>query len=370
MTSHQFYRSRSFRVKHSVIFFWASSVFQINRFCYAIKNKMKNNSIEPFLIPIEFKNRFKMVLRILRKQMISYGILESDSTRSGEMPIVAKNCFFLGVFATFFVSTYWYVVSDAQEPIEYAKGFYFTITSATYLLAYSYMAWRRREFRDLIEDLDSIVQRSKRYSGRNCHQIIFIKYFLYSREQIEWIIKKYVHKNESKNWKRVSKCGFDIGQNRSHSRRIRPISIVNLQLSLLRALKWIIQTILSSFVSVFSSVMFVWFSYKIWWFPIFRYPFDWRTPYGFLACAFIQSISSIASVQASTCELILACGICLFIGTFVSDIKQRVHELNTGLKNVKNGQLTGLERMEKTKLLKDIIRFHSEAIEYVVLLSL
>lgn len=95
----------------------------------------------------------------------------------------------------------------------------------------------------------------------------------------------------------------------------------------------------------------------------FRYPFDWQTPYGFIACTIFQATFGAIAIVACLSSYILTYGICHFVTTFTTDIAERLRELNEGLYLLRNGHFNEKQRIEKTDCLKEIIQFHSEAIK-------
>lgn len=94
-----------------------------------------------------------------------------------------------------------------------------------------------------------------------------------------------------------------------------------------------------------------------------RFPFDWKTPSGYLASVFIQSSCTFFSSELYLITLIIIIGLCSFVTDFVSDLEQDLRDLNSDLIGIKNGIFPTADRIKiKTKLI-DVIKFHSEAIE-------
>lgn len=130
-----------------------------------------------------------------------------------------------------------------------------------------------------------------------------------------------------------------------------------------RRLKRTIETILLCDVCDLNASDFRWFKLIDRLLAIFRYPFDWQTPYGFLASNLIQTVTTVFYVQAFLCPFILTCGLSWFLTTFGLDISERLCELNKGLAFVKNRKISTKQRIEKKKIFNDIIRFHSDAVQ-------
>ena len=94
-----------------------------------------------------------------------------------------------------------------------------------------------------------------------------------------------------------------------------------------------------------------------------RYPFNWTTPTGYLACSSIQIISVIPAAILYTSIMISTLGFCLFAIDFVNDIEENLRQLNYFLITSEDQELIGKERLNAKKRLTDIMIFHSEAKE-------
>lgn len=94
---------------------------------------------------------------------------------------------------------------------------------------------------------------------------------------------------------------------------------------------------------------------------IIRYPFDWKTPFGYAVCVLIQLCSSYAMIEVYNVCLVLTTGMCMLIADFASDIKEKLRQFNKILISLEDGKLTAEDRAILTKKLNEIIEFYSEA---------
>lgn len=96
---------------------------------------------------------------------------------------------------------------------------------------------------------------------------------------------------------------------------------------------------------------------------IWRYPFDWRTPNGYVLCMFIQSVEASVIVLCIAATLPLIVGVCMFAGDFVLDIEHNLHELNEQFVGAKGRPMSFQEIVRTKEKLIDNIQFHSDARE-------
>lgn len=93
-----------------------------------------------------------------------------------------------------------------------------------------------------------------------------------------------------------------------------------------------------------------------------RYPFDWKTPVGYVTCVLIQIITFYAVTSIFVIVLILIIGFCMFLTNFGNDLEENVFEMNKMTRQSSSA-------IEETKIKKrfiDIIQFHSDAREFVI----
>ncbi|XP_055296830.1 odorant receptor 22c-like [Sitodiplosis mosellana] len=94
-----------------------------------------------------------------------------------------------------------------------------------------------------------------------------------------------------------------------------------------------------------------------------KYPFNWKTPFGYMVCAFIQTITVHAAGQIFVSVLILVVGFCIFVRAFISDIQDNLLQLNEDFETeIDRLNLCTKERVELKEKLIGIIEFHSESI--------
>lgn len=92
----------------------------------------------------------------------------------------------------------------------------------------------------------------------------------------------------------------------------------------------------------------------------FRFPFEWKTPIGYLSYIIIQGINLFATANFLSCTLFLVFGMCSFAIDFVSDIERNFNQISKSLNT--NG-LTKSEQRAVEKKLIETCRFHIEVRE-------
>lgn len=94
-----------------------------------------------------------------------------------------------------------------------------------------------------------------------------------------------------------------------------------------------------------------------------RYPFDWKTPVGYVACLVIQIPSIFILVEVYVDILALFVGFCTFMTDFANDLSENLRKMNEDFNRVINGNSTIIERTDIKSNFMDIIQFHSDARE-------
>lgn len=94
-----------------------------------------------------------------------------------------------------------------------------------------------------------------------------------------------------------------------------------------------------------------------------RFPFDWKTPIGYVFCSFIETKIIYVQVLLFSSILALTVGFCLFIASFANDIKEKIHQLNKYIISLEAGNWTTEQRAECKKKIQEIIQFHTKARE-------
>lgn len=100
------------------------------------------------------------------------------------------------------------------------------------------------------------------------------------------------------------------------------------------------------------------------------YPFDWQTPLGYTACVFIQSATVYLGPEVYTCTLMLTIGVCMLIGSFASDIKEKLRQLNRILTFSGDKNLTTDDQVLLKKKLNEIIKFYAETRELSIVFDI
>lgn len=98
-------------------------------------------------------------------------------------------------------------------------------------------------------------------------------------------------------------------------------------------------------------------------FKIFiSYPFDWRTPLGYVACVSIQAVQLITLAEIYVSGIMFTIGVCMQISNFASDIKEKLDQFNRIIISSES-ELTIDDQTILRKRLNEIIEFHAEARE-------
>ena len=95
---------------------------------------------------------------------------------------------------------------------------------------------------------------------------------------------------------------------------------------------------------------------------LISYPFNWRTPLGYVACVFIQVVQIIVAAEIYASGNMFTIGACMQIANFAADIKEKLHQFNRIIISSDN-ELTIDDQIILRKRLNEIIEFHSEARE-------
>lgn len=90
-------------------------------------------------------------------------------------------------------------------------------------------------------------------------------------------------------------------------------------------------------------------------------PFNWKTPFGYLMCTCLETVSMFSSAVLFVTILTLTIGFCILADAFVSDLEENLRELQEDLL-ITEKMRTKNEIAIKKKVI-DFIQFHSEARE-------
>lgn len=100
------------------------------------------------------------------------------------------------------------------------------------------------------------------------------------------------------------------------------------------------------------------------WKYVFRYPFDWKTPWGYSFCIITQYLSLNATFGLFLANAILTFGNCLYLSDFISDIEDHSKQMNNDYIRMIHTRKTIKAEMELRNKLYNIIKFHSKSIQY------
>lgn len=82
-------------------------------------------------------------------------------------------------------------------------------------------------------------------------------------------------------------------------------------------------------------------------------PFNWRTPFGYVITCSLQCLAWYFLLANCSVILVFLGGVCWFLMTFIGDINEDFHSLNTITK----------DSMKFKKKLYRIIKFHTDVIQ-------
>lgn len=145
-----------------------------------------------------------MMLETLRKHMSLVGFLAIDSSGYKKALIIACNCGYLAGFCILWTTTSWYIAFEAKEPLEYAVSSFFVVLSTAMMMLYLLMFSVRKEYLELFNDMDILVERSMyRMKGETWTKTLhdFEIVFIIIRKQSGF--KNWIHlkRNQSTYWK-------------------------------------------------------------------------------------------------------------------------------------------------------------------------
>lgn len=92
-----------------------------------------------------------------------------------------------------------------------------------------------------------------------------------------------------------------------------------------------------------------------------RFPFDVRTPIGYTGCCLIQVIAIVVLSSLYIVIISFMIGLCVFDTAFVSDIEEKLRQLNAKLIKADEKMSQIYEKLEMEKIFIDVIKFHSVA---------
>lgn len=98
----------------------------------------------------------------LKRYLYIMGIFQwKNSTRREKLIRTILAYFIFGIFVEYFVTTFWYMMIYANTFAEYAESMFFIECASLAISWHSMYLWQRREFSDLFEDLDAMIEKSK-----------------------------------------------------------------------------------------------------------------------------------------------------------------------------------------------------------------
>lgn len=98
---------------------------------------------------------------LLKSYMQIFGYLPINSNYSGRVLSKILNICFVSIAILFFLSVLWYFSSTAQSLNEYTRSIYFMTLSSAVFVWYTAFLCKQKQFIQLFDDLEAIVQKSK-----------------------------------------------------------------------------------------------------------------------------------------------------------------------------------------------------------------
>lgn len=89
------------------------------------------------------------------------------------------------------------------------------------------------------------------------------------------------------------------------------------------------------------------------------FPFDWRTPRGYVLLQCVQVITGLAIIEIFLYRINLILGFYLYLIAFKSDMKERFRQFDNDCGCKKNGKSVFNGMISKK--INDILRFHAES---------
>lgn len=95
-----------------------------------------------------------------------------------------------------------------------------------------------------------------------------------------------------------------------------------------------------------------------------RYPFNWKTSLGYLACIIIQALTIYVASGVFTARWIISIGYCEFSNALILDLKKDLQEIRRMLSELRkmSRPKRKLAQIEIAKKLVEFVNFHS--VEY------
>lgn len=93
------------------------------------------------------------------------------------------------------------------------------------------------------------------------------------------------------------------------------------------------------------------------------FPFDWKTPFGYVSCVLIELFVVFAACELYVSVVGLTVGVCMVIADFASDNKEKLHQFNRILTGLEDLEISAKDRVMLKKKLTEIIEFNVEARE-------
>lgn len=105
------------------------------------------------------------LFEILKRNWRLMGIFKCDTKRDQILSITLKSVC-LTIMISFTSSISWFLVFDAQTPRQHLECSYYILASVLLLAWYSILIWQNKNYLDLFDHLNGIIEISK-VSSRN-----------------------------------------------------------------------------------------------------------------------------------------------------------------------------------------------------------
>lgn len=101
-----------------------------------------------------------MTLDTLKRYFRWLGILEYDSHPNRLQFAMILKCICGGLLSYYVLSVHWYFIFDAVTFEDYSRSFFFCLSSSLGASFYVTYLMRKKEYADIFDDLDVIIEKS------------------------------------------------------------------------------------------------------------------------------------------------------------------------------------------------------------------
>lgn len=98
----------------------------------------------------------------LKSRLRRLGILyDFDANLKSKLIVIAKQCGLFIIDASYFFTPAWYFVFEARTPKEHSESLIFILSALLILSWYSALLFHRDQYASFIDELNSLIEKSK-----------------------------------------------------------------------------------------------------------------------------------------------------------------------------------------------------------------